>query len=151
MVDKCLLGGFVNAVYQKYGENPAQMLLSGWTPTKYKNLQRTKQFVAHIREVLGPSIQRWVGMQRLKEPFTLEMNDQMPIVLLLTGNDGSSTHSITCYKGSIYDSASRYVLFKTATALNWCCGKFGYKRTHLAYVLHTEGVSNHKKRRRVTR
>jgi hypothetical protein len=90
-------------------------------------------------------------MQRLKEPFTLETNDQMPIVLLLTGNDGSSTHSITCYNGNIYDSASRYVLFKTATALNWCCGKFGYKRTHLPYVLHTEGVSNHKKRRRVTR
>jgi hypothetical protein len=151
MIDNCLLGGFVNAIYQIYGETPAQRLLSGWTPTKHKNLQRTRQFVSHIREVLSPLIQRGCVMQRLKEPFTLETNDQMPIVLLLTGNDGSSTHSITCYNGNIYDSASRYVLFKTATALNWCCGKFGYKRTHLAYVLHTEGVSNSKKRRRVTR
>jgi hypothetical protein len=44
MVDNCLLGGFINAIYQMYGENLAEMLLSGWTPFKHNNLQRTKRF-----------------------------------------------------------------------------------------------------------
>jgi hypothetical protein len=152
MVDNCLLGGFVNAIFQMYGEVAADTLLSKWSPLKHNNLNRRKAFIDHVQETLGPMLAgERVWMSRLKETYTLQTNDDMPIVLLLTGRDGSATHSITCYQGHIYDSASRYVLKKSATTLNWCCGKYGYEKTHLAYVFHSKTHSYTKKRKRVRR
>jgi hypothetical protein len=78
MVDNCLLGRFVNAIYQMYGDNPAKILLSGWTQFKHNNLQRTKVFVSHLRDILGPLLGQRVNLQWMKDPFTLKSNDHMP-------------------------------------------------------------------------
>jgi hypothetical protein len=52
-------------------------------------------------------------MQRFNGPLTIESDDSMPVVLQSRGNDGSETHAITVYEGSIYDLASKYILHKT--------------------------------------
>jgi hypothetical protein len=89
----------------------------------------------------------YTTLQRLKTEYTLATDDTMPIVLLLTGNDLSSTHSVTVYQSNIYNSTSRYVLHKTAAAMNWCCEKYEYLKAHKAYVIVQE-VRYSKKRGR---
>jgi hypothetical protein len=134
MMDNCLMGGFANAVCSLCGENAAEQLLNGWNPFDHPVHERWQAFFGKVTSSLSPTLGR-VQMQKLKGTFSLKTDDNMPIVLQLKGRDGSETHAITVYQGNIYDSASKHILKKTETTLNWCCGPFGFDRTLRCYVL----------------
>jgi hypothetical protein len=40
------------------------------------------------------------------------------------------------YDGSIYDSASRFVLVESRETFNWCCGDYGFEAHVRLYRLH---------------
>jgi hypothetical protein len=68
----------------------------------------------------------------------LKMDDSLPVVVQLRGGDKSEGHSVCIYDGSIYDSASRFVLVKSRETLNWCCGDYGFEAHLRLYRLQIE-------------
>jgi hypothetical protein len=64
--------------------------------------------------------------QKSNQPFHLQMDNSMPMLIQLQGKGGSETHDVTVFQNNIYDSASRYVLMKLKETLEWCCGMYGY-------------------------
>ena len=129
------------------GFETAQKLLETWVPTHFTSTDRWTKFQEHAVQITG-STHRRVGFRKLQHPYDLNMDDSMPLLLQLKGNDGSETHAVTVYGNKIYDSASRYVLEKTQASLDWCCGEYGYNRALRTYVLTLERPAAAKKRSR---
>jgi hypothetical protein len=57
----------------------------------------------------------------------LKADDTFPVVVQLRAGDKSETHAICIFDGCIFDSASRFVLYKNQEALDWCCGTYGFE------------------------
>jgi hypothetical protein len=154
-VDNCLMGSFANAMDQMMGSSTARELLDSWSPSYFSSLDRWTKFqeiAAHaivgsvnkMKIVNGPTV---VNFKRPKKPFHLSMDDSMPIVIQLRGRDGSETHAITVFNGNIYDSASRYILKKTESTLQWCSGEYGFDRALKTFVLNMETRQKTKRKR----
>ena len=146
-LDNCVMGSFANAISQMIGLETAQQLLDTWVPTHFTSTDRWTKFQEHAVQIIGSKHGR-VGFRKLQHPYDLNMDDSMPLLLQLKGNDGSETHAVTVYGNKIYDSASRYVLEKTQASLDWCCGEYGYNRALRTYVLTIERPTTAKKRSR---
>jgi hypothetical protein len=146
-IDNCVMGSFANAICKMMGVHMAQQLLDTWVPTHYSSTDRWTKFQEHTVQIIGSEHGR-VGFRKVHQPYNLKMNDSMPLLLQMKGNDGSETHAVTVYGNKIYDSASRYVLKKTQDTLEWCCGEYGYNRVLRIYVLTIEKAPTGKKRSR---
>jgi hypothetical protein len=81
-----------------------------------------------------------VVFAKSKESFHIGMDNSMPIVIQLRGNDGLETHAITIFRKNIYDSSSQYILKNSMETIEWCCGVYGYNRTLRTYILRIENV-----------
>jgi hypothetical protein len=66
-------------------------------------------------------------LRKLNCQDILNMADSLPVVVQLRGGDKSESHSVCIYNGSIFDSASRFVLVKSWETLNWCCGDYEFE------------------------
>jgi hypothetical protein len=141
------MGSFANALSQMIGLKTAQQLLDTWVPTHLTSTDRWTKFQEHAVQIIDLKHGR-VGFRKLQHPYDLKMNDSMPLLLQLKGNDGSETHAVTVYGNKIYDSASRYVLEKTQASLDWCCGEYGFNRALRTYALTIEQPTTAKKRSR---
>jgi hypothetical protein len=119
--DICVLGGLANAVFWMIGLDPAKDLLHNYSPTMDSFWFH---FVQHVNGVMH---EYGYLLRKLKCQDVLEMDDSLPVVIQLRGGDKSESHSVCIYDGSIYDSASRFVLVKSRETLNWCCGDYGFE------------------------
>jgi hypothetical protein len=119
--DVCVLGGLANAVFWMIGLDPAKDLLHNYSPTMDSFWFH---FVQHVNGVM-----RGYGylLRKLKCQDILEMDGSLPVVVQLRGTDKSECHSVCIYDGSIFDSASWFVLVKSRETLNWCCGDYGFE------------------------
>jgi hypothetical protein len=66
-------------------------------------------------------------MKRVTCSDVLNTDDSSPVVVQLKAKDNSESHAICLFQGCIYDSASRFVLDKHKTALDWCCEPYGFQ------------------------
>jgi hypothetical protein len=90
-------------------------------------------FVQHVNGVMH---EYGYLLRKLKCQDVLEMDGSLPVVVQLRGGDKSESHSVCIYDGSIYDSASRFVLVKSRETLNWCCSDYGFEAHVRLYRLH---------------
>jgi hypothetical protein len=112
--------GLANAVFWMIGLDPAKDLLHNYSPTMDSFWFH---FVQHVNGVMH---EYGYLLRKLKCQDILEMDDSLPVVVQLRGGDKSESHSVCIYDGSIYDSASRFVLVKSRETLNWCGGDYGF-------------------------
>jgi len=70
----------------------------------------------------------------------------MPTLVILTGNDGTSNHAISVYKDMIFDSSHNKILKRCRENLDWCCGDMGFQKIDHAYTLREEEDSNKKQK-----
>jgi hypothetical protein len=94
------------------GLDPAKDLLHNYSPTMNPFWFH---FVQHVNGVM-----RGYGylLRKLKCQDIFNMDDSLPVVVQLRGGDKSESHSVCIYHGSIFDSASRFVLVKSGETLN---------------------------------
>jgi hypothetical protein len=140
--DVCVLGGLANAVCWMIGLDPVKDLLHNHSPTMDSFWFH---FVQHVKGVM-----RNYGylLRNLKCQDILKMDDLLPVVVQLRGGYKSESHSVCIYDGSVFDSASRFVLVKSRETLNWCCGDYGFEaHVHLYRLqlnLKVKGVEEKK-------
>jgi hypothetical protein len=103
------------------GVDPAKDLLHNYSPTMDSFWFH---FVQHDNGVMH---EYGYLLRKLKCQDILQMDDSLPVVVQLRGGDKSESHSVCIYDGSIYNSASQFVLVKSRETLNWCCGDFGFE------------------------
>jgi hypothetical protein len=134
--DNCLMGGLANAVFAMCGSSVADQLLKDYIPLK---VDCWHAFVKHVNATM--SGYQLCTVQCLK---VLKWDDLLPIVVQLCSNDMSENHAVCFHQGSIYDSASRYVLIKNEQALSWCSGIYGFKRhLHLYQLQKIAAIAAH--------
>jgi hypothetical protein len=125
--DNCLMGGLVNAVFVMCGASVADHLLQEYIPLK---VDCWHLFVEHVNATV-PGYQ----LCKFQCENVLLWDDSLPIVVQVCSNDMSESHAVCFYQGCIYDSASRFVLVKSADALSWCSGVYGFKHHVRLYQL----------------
>ena len=61
-----------------------------------------------------------------------------PIVTCIEGSDGKKDHTVTIYKGQIFDGNFRNVLFVSREALDLCCSEdtkpCKFSRFHMSFI-----------------
>jgi hypothetical protein len=115
-VDNCVMGGFANPVFWFSGPESPDTLLKDFSPSI---TEFWFHFVTHVNRVLKNYV-----LKKYVFDDILKMDNASPIVVQLQSGDKSESHSISIFKGRIYDSASRFVLSKTKEALDWCVDPF---------------------------
>jgi hypothetical protein len=139
--DNCLIGGFANAIYSMLGPECAKMLLE--KRLSIITVDCWYSFILHVQTCV-PNY----SMKKISCPDVLQWNDSLPLVVQLRSRDMSESHAICIYNGCIFDSASRYVLTKTAESLNWCCGVYGFERHVHCYQLQRKIYNKNNKKKR---
>jgi hypothetical protein len=105
-VDNCVMGGLANAVFLLMGPDELDQLLKDHSLTISDFWMK---FVKKVNGVLpGYELRKYSCFD------ILQMDDAYPVVVQLRAADQSERHAVCIFKGAIYDSASRYVLFKKA-------------------------------------
>ena len=143
-VDNCLMGGLANAVFWKFGKETADQLLEEFIPM---TVGCWTLFNTHVNKIV-----KGHTLHKITCPNVLTWDDDFPLVVQLRSKDLSESHAICIMKGCIFDSASRYVLKKCLTALNWCAGTPGFEQHLRVYQLLSDGSkpAGNKKRRQRT-
>ena len=122
IIDNCAIGGLGNAIFWMIGQEAADQLLQFEMPEAKLFWNK---FVIHIQKTL-PSYR----VQRIKCNDILLLDDSSPFNAQPRHNDFSESHAICFFDDCIFDSASRYVLKKNRSSLEWCSGTFG-SQSHL--------------------
>jgi hypothetical protein len=123
---------------------------------EYVPITRMDSFWSHFVQHVNGAMHKYRHLLRkLKCQDILEMDDSLPVVVQLRGGDKSESHSVCIYDGSIYNSASRFVLVKSRETFNWCCGDYGFEAHVRLYRLHlnlkVKGVEQKKVKAKRTR
>ena len=137
------MGGLANAVFWMLGPDECDQMLKEPIPIP-------KHFWMEFNKTVNNLL---IGyeLRRLKCGDILCMDDSLPVVVQLRATEKSESHAVCIYRDCIFDSASRYVLEKSSTALNWCCSPSKFECHLRLYRLQQKEISvkkQKKKRRR---
>lgn len=117
----CLLDGFISAIHVLGFECESKALFEMGDQLSQSNINLIQDLIVAINKIFSKYrlVIKAIG-QRIEVQELLDINDDFPILALLTNNRGmSGQHAVTILNGSIYDSSATHRLIKCVESLDW--------------------------------